>query len=151
MLSLVYKVTGISFSLQCNISSIPQDNLQSSHMAWGLPPWLAWEPKEAGTILLPTRCERGSGNTVSSLKWSHCFCLFVCLLFRAAPQHMEVPRLGIESELQLPAFTTATATQDLSHICDLHHSSWQRQILDPPREARDGTSILMHTSRICFH
>ena len=27
-------------------------------------------------------------------------------------QHMEVPRLGIESELQLLAYTTATATQD---------------------------------------
>ena len=25
--------------------------------------------------------------------------------------HMEVPRLGIESELQLPAYTTATATR----------------------------------------
>ena len=26
------------------------------------------------------------------------------------PQHMEVPRLGVESELQLLAYTTATAT-----------------------------------------
>ena len=31
-------------------------------------------------------------------------------------QHKEVPRLGVESELQLPAYTTATATPDLSHI-----------------------------------
>ena len=46
-------------------------------------------------------------------------------------QHMEVPRLGIESELQLLAYTTATttATWDLSRLCDLHHSSWQRQSL----------------------
>ena len=28
---------------------------------------------------------------------------------------MEVPRLGIESEVQLPAYTTATATWDLSY------------------------------------
>ena len=28
-------------------------------------------------------------------------------------QHMEVPRLGVESEL--PAYTTATATRDPSH------------------------------------
>jgi len=34
--------------------------------------------------------------------------------------HMEVPGLGVESELQLPAYTTATATQDLSRVCDLH-------------------------------
>ena len=29
---------------------------------------------------------------------------------------MEVPRLGVESEPQLPAFATATAMQDPSHI-----------------------------------
>ena len=50
---------------------------------------------------------------------------------------MEVPRLGVKSELQLPAQTTATATAtatstpDPSHICDLHHSSWQCRILNP--------------------
>ena len=48
---------------------------------------------------------------------------------------MEVPRLGVESELQRPAYTTATATQDLSHVCDLHHSSWQRRILNPLNKA----------------
>jgi len=49
---------------------------------------------------------------------------------------MEVPRLRVESELQLPAYTTATATQDSSHICSLHHSSQQRQILNPLSKAR---------------
>ena len=34
-------------------------------------------------------------------------------------QHMEVPRLGLESKLQLPAYTAATAVQDLSSVCDL--------------------------------
>ena len=48
---------------------------------------------------------------------------------------MEVPRLGIESELQLPA--DATATLDMSLVCDLHHSLWQRQILNPLSEVRD--------------
>ena len=33
-------------------------------------------------------------------------------LFRAAPVHMEVPTLGAEYELQLLAYTTATATPD---------------------------------------
>ena len=50
---------------------------------------------------------------------------------------MEVPRLGVESELQLPAYTTDTAMQDPSHIFDLHHSSQQHWIPDPLREARD--------------
>ena len=48
---------------------------------------------------------------------------------------MEVSRLWVESELQLPA--TATATQDPSCICDLHCSSWQGQILNPLSEASD--------------
>ena len=30
---------------------------------------------------------------------------------------MEVPGLGFESELQLPAYATAMITPDLSHIC----------------------------------
>ena len=33
--------------------------------------------------------------------------------------HVEVPKLGVESELQLPAYTTTRAMQDLSHVCDL--------------------------------
>ena len=39
-------------------------------------------------------------------------------------QHMEVlvPRRGVESELQLPVYTTATAAQDLNHVCDIHHT-----------------------------
>ena len=35
-------------------------------------------------------------------------------LFRAAPWHMEVPRVGTESELQLLAYATATWDQALS-------------------------------------
>ena len=50
-------------------------------------------------------------------------------------QHMEVSRLEVESELQLPAY--ATATRDLSCICDRHHSSWQHRILNPLSEAGD--------------
>ena len=44
---------------------------------------------------------------------------------------MEVPRLGVESELQLTACTTDAATRDLSHVCDPQHSSRQCQILNP--------------------
>ena len=38
---------------------------------------------------------------------------------------MDVPRLGVELELQLPAYATVTAKQDLSCICNLLHSSQQ--------------------------
>ena len=61
---------------------------------------------------------------------------------------MEVPRLGEESELQLPAYTTATATQAPNRICDLHHRSQQHQIPDPLSEVRDRTHNLMVTSQI---
>ena len=44
---------------------------------------------------------------------------------------MEVLRLGVESELQLLAYTIATATMALSCIYDLPHGSWQCQILNP--------------------
>ena len=39
--------------------------------------------------------------------------------------HMEVSRLRVESELQLPAYTIARAMRDPSCISDLHHSSRQ--------------------------
>ena len=51
-------------------------------------------------------------------------------------QHMEIPRLGVKSELelQLLAYTTATATTELSPICDSHRNSQQCRILNPLRE-----------------
>ena len=64
---------------------------------------------------------------------------------------MEVPRLRVESELQLLTYITALATRDLSCVCDLPHSSWQHQILNPLSEARDRTPNLMVLSQILFH
>ena len=63
---------------------------------------------------------------------------------------MGVPSLGIESELWLLAYATATAAQDLSHVCGLHHSSRWPQILGPLGEARDRACILMDAGRIRF-
>ena len=63
---------------------------------------------------------------------------------------MKFPRLGVKSELQLLAYTTATATQDQSQVCDLYCSSGQRQSLNPLSEARDRTCVLMNASQICF-
>ena len=61
-------------------------------------------------------------------------------------QHVEVPRRGVASELQLLAQATAKATRDLSYVFDLHHSSRQYQILNPLREARNRTYILLNPS-----
>ena len=51
--------------------------------------------------------------------------IYICIFCFLGPhlQHMEVPRLGVESELRLLAYTTVTATSDASLIFDLHHSS----------------------------
>ena len=63
---------------------------------------------------------------------------------------MEVPRLGIESELQLLAYATTTATLNLSHICDLHCSSQQHRIVNRLSEATNQTHILMDASRVYY-
>ena len=60
-------------------------------------------------------------------------------------QRMEVPGLGVESELQLLAYATATATPDQSHIFDLLCSLQQLGILNPLIEARDRICILIDT------
>ena len=51
---------------------------------------------------------------------------------------MEVLRLGVKSELKLPAYTTA-------------HSNTRSQILNPFSEVRDQTHILMDPSQIRFY
>ena len=63
---------------------------------------------------------------------------------------MELPGLGVESELQLPAYATATVMQDLSCVCSLPHSSQQRRILNLLSKARDRTRNLMVPSQISF-
>ena len=75
------------------------------------------------------------------------FIFFIFFFFlRLYLWHMEVPRLGVKSELQLQAYTTTTAIPDLSCICDLCHSLRQCQFLNPLNEARDPTHLFMDTS-----
>ena len=64
---------------------------------------------------------------------------------------MRFPRLGGALELYWLAYTLATAMRDLSYVCDLHHSSWQHQILNPPSKGRDRIHILMDTSQVRYH
>ena len=79
----------------------------------------------------------------------HCFLflfiyIFICCFFlELHPQHMEVFRLGVKSELQLLANATATATQDPSHIHVPRQSSQQCWIPNTLSKAGDWTCILM--------
>ena len=61
---------------------------------------------------------------------------------------MNVPGLGVESELQLLGSATATATPDPSCISSVCHIAWQRWILNPLSEAGGRTCILVDTSRV---
>ena len=88
--------------------------------------------------------EENTGSLALVLVFFAVFCFLGLQL-----QHMEIPRLGVKSELQLPAYTTVTKTWDLSRVCDLHHSSWQHGILNPLSKARDQTHVLMDASRVC--
>ena len=94
-------------------------------------------------------------ETVSPSTWislHHTTIFFFLAFLGPHPWHMEVPRLGFELELQLLAFTTATATatQDPSRVCNLHHSLWQHWVLNPLSKARDQTCILTDASQIHF-
>ena len=74
---------------------------------------------------------------------------FFLVLFRATPGAYggSQARRSNRSYILL-ACTTATAPSDLSRVCDLYHSSWQRWILNPLREPRDQTCVLIKTSHI---
>ena len=61
---------------------------------------------------------------------------------------MEVARLGVKSKLQLPVYTTVTATRDPSRVCDLPHSLWQLQIFNQLNKARPDICTLMDTSQV---
>ena len=94
--------------------------------------------------------QREGGAASSDSVFTKCedhFMMMMMMIFYFLDLHlwpMEVPRLGVKSELQQPVYTTATATQDPSLDWDLHHSSWQRWILNP----LDQTRILMDTSQV---
>ena len=88
------------------------------------------------------------GSSLSSLLWGSMQLgpgLYPCHSFfffgrggGVQVRHMEVPRLEAELELQPPAYATATATPDLSLICDLPHSSRRQcRILNPLSQVRD--------------
>ena len=54
---------------------------------------------------------------------------FFFFLLGLHPWHMEGSRLGVQSELYLLAYTTATAMPDLSRICDLYPAGGNTRFL----------------------
>ena len=71
------------------------------------------------------RCRRGSRlyeivllefGVVNSVKEQSSGCYMNFFFLGLHPWRVEVPWVGVELELQLPAHTTATATPDPSHV-----------------------------------
>ena len=134
-------------SLRSPLRRVPQDSGplgpqgQWTHQAPLLthqPPW------PMGLQLQNTRSKKISGRRRQGIKPG-----MATPPFFLGPRlwHMEIPRLGVESALQGPAYPTATATAtwDLSCVCDLHHSS--QATLDPRRtEQGQGSNPHPHGS-----
>ena len=77
------------------------------------------------TMLSASHFCSGFSFTCSSLKKCMDVCMYFFVFLGPHLRRMEVPRLEVKPELQLPACTTATATPDPSLVCDLHRSSPQ--------------------------
>ena len=80
------------------------------------------------TVLL--RWSRPTVNCTFLLGFFCCWLVGWLVFLGPHPQHMKVPRLGVESELQSLATATATATADRSCIFNLRWSLQQRRILN---------------------
>ena len=81
---------------------------------WESNPQLWEDRSHCSQVLIPLWTPKHVFKT-GDLSVLFCFPFFLGL----HPRHMEVPRLGGQLELQLPAYATVTATSDLSHVCDL--------------------------------
>ena len=75
---------------------------------------------------------------------------FLFSFFRAAPMAYGGSQARGQIELQLLAYTTATATPDPSWVCDLHHNSQQHRIINPLSKASDWTHNFMVSNWIRF-
>ena len=81
-------------------------------------------------------------------------CLFLFCFLGPHLWHMEIPRLRVESELHLLAYTTtiSNAMLDPSLLCDLCCSLWQQhQLLNPLSGPKYRTHILMDTGWVHYH
>ena len=137
----VLKLRSINIFLHVNLRAFISQSVGNEGICW----WIL-----QGRVSQPQHY----GHFGSELCFFGFFLLLLFVFFLMATQgiwHMKVPRLGAEWELQLLACAAATATPDLSPICDPHCCSHQCQILKPPSKARDQTCILTDTSRVRYY
>ena len=130
---------GSDLSCSCNLRCSCSNAGSLTHCAWPEIQPTSQRSRVIADSVAPQR----------ELLYHNLFFLVLFVFSELNPQQIEVPRLQVKLELQLLAHTIATTMQELSCICDLHHSSRQPRILNPLRKARDWTHVLMDTSRVC--
>ena len=79
------------------------------------------------------------------------FYIFFKFYFRATPMAYGSSQARVPVGAVAATLCIATATTDLNLVCDLHHSSWQCQILNPLSKAREQTHVLMDPSQVHYH
>ena len=139
--------------IKCKNPSFP--NYQEMSWSLQLLGWLLWCESNSwpGNFCMPqVRLKKGKEKKEKKKKKCqtlHFIYIYIYIyILGPHPRHIEVPRLGADSELQM----LATATWHQNCIFDLYyHSSLQRQILNPLSEARDQTYVLLDTSQVCYH
>ena len=89
-------------------------------------------------------------NLQASLSFFSFLFFFFFGLLRAAPVAYRDSQARGQIGALAVGLHTVILTPDLSHVCDLHHSSQQHRILNPLSEARDQTCVLMDASQIHF-
>ena len=113
---------------------------------WGSGAWKkARQTRESTSLKLKTLRAGSNTELDTQLIPTDAQIVIYLFIFRAVPVAHGLSLVRIESELQPQVNATATATHDLSRICDLRCSSWQHQLLTPLSEARDRTCILRDT------
>ena len=112
--------TIISYIL-CTVHFIPLTHL---FCKWKFVPLNLFHLFHAPALPLPPQqpllvfCIYDSPCCVCSLFGILCY-FYLFIYFMAVPVPYGNSWVGVKLELQMQAYTTATATQDLSHICDL--------------------------------
>ena len=142
----------ISPFLFCQLSKLSQYyfsnailQLVPSQSSWFLKYEISWAP--IPDLLNKNLCLWDPRNCCLNV---HSFFFFFLVFLGLYQWHMEVPRPAVESELQLPSYTTARAMLGPSCICYLHHSSGQWKILNSLSGARDQIHVLVVISPVCY-
>jgi len=80
------------------------------------------------------------------------FFFFFCLFGAAAEAYGSSQSSSlIRAESADLCHTHSSTRSEPSHVCNLHHCSWQHWILNPLNEVRDRNCVLMDTSRLHDH